>query len=88
MCPEEVLVDMAEGINTQKVTECTLCMDCADACPQDPPAVEISWDKEAFVFKIESTGTLPVERIALEALKILDKKLKDFSNQLKKGKKQ
>ena len=88
VCPEEVLVDMAEGINTQKATECTLCMDCADVCPQDLPAVEISWDKEAFVFKIESTGALPVERIALEALKILDKKLKDFSKQLKKGKKQ
>jgi DNA-directed RNA polymerase subunit D len=87
VCPEEVLVDMAEGVTTQKVVECTLCMDCADACPQDPPAVEVSWDKEAFVFKIESTGALPAERILLEALKILDSKIKDFSIQLKKGKK-
>jgi DNA-directed RNA polymerase subunit D len=85
VCPEGVLVDMAEGIKTQEVTNCTLCMDCVDACPQDPPALEISWDKEAFVFKIESTGALPVERILLEALKILNKKLKDFSIQLKKG---
>ncbi len=78
---------MEEGIKTQNVIECTLCMDCVDACPQNPPAIEISWDKEAFVFKIESTGALPVERIMLEALKILDKKIKDFSNQLKKGRK-
>jgi DNA-directed RNA polymerase subunit D len=84
VCPEEVLVDMAEGIKTQEVINCTLCMDCADACPQDPPALEISWDKEAFIFKIESTGALPAERILIEALKILDKKLKDFSVQLKK----
>jgi len=87
VCPEDVLIDTAEGINTQEVIECTLCMDCADACPQDPPAVEISWDKEAFIFKIESTGTLPVERIIIEAIKIFDKKVKDFSDQLKKGKK-
>jgi len=87
LCPEKVLIDMVEGIKTQEVIECTLCMDCVDACPQDPPAIEISWNKETFIFKIESTGALPVERIMLEALKILDKKIKDFSNQLKKGRK-
>jgi len=87
LCPEKVLIDMKEGIKTQNVIECTLCMDCVDACPQNPPAIEISWNKEAFVFRIESTGALPVERIMLEALKILDKKIKEFSNQLKKGRK-
>ena len=87
LCPERVLIDMEEGIKTQNVIECTLCMDCVDACPQNPPAIEISWDKEAFIFKIESTGALPVERIMLEALKILDKKIKGLSNQLKKGRK-
>jgi DNA-directed RNA polymerase subunit D len=87
LCPERVLIDMEEGIKTQNVIECTLCMDCVDACPQNPPAIEISWEKEAFVFKIESTGALPVERIMLEALKILDKKIKDLFKQLKKGKK-
>jgi len=87
LCPERVLIDMEEGIKTQNVIECTLCMDCVDACPQNPPAIEISWDKEAFIFKIESTGALPVERIMLEALKILDKKIKELSNQLKKGRK-
>jgi len=87
LCPERVLVDMEGGIKTQNMIECTLCMDCVKACPQNPPAVEISWDKEAFVFEIESTGALPAERIMLEALKILDKKIKDLSDQLKKGRK-
>jgi len=86
VCPEEIFIETAEGIKTQNEIECTLCMDCTDACPQDPSAVEISWDKKAFIFKIESTGALPVERIVIEAVKILDKKVKDFSNQLKKGK--
>jgi DNA-directed RNA polymerase subunit D len=86
VCPEDILIDTKEGIKTQKVIECTLCMDCADACPQDPPAVDVTWDKNAFIFKIESTGALPPERIVWEAIKILDKKVKDFSDQLKKGK--
>jgi len=87
LCPEKVLIDVEEGMKTQNVIECVLCMDCVDACPKNPPAIEISWDKEAFVFEIESTGALPVERIMLEALKILDKKIRDFSSQLKKGRK-
>ncbi len=87
LCPEKVLVDMEERIETQNVIECTLCMDCADACPQNPPAIEMSWSREAFVFKIESTGALPVERIMLDALKILDKRIREFSTQLRKGRK-
>jgi DNA-directed RNA polymerase subunit D len=83
LCPERVLIDMEDGILTQNVIECTLCMDCVDACPQNPPAVEISWDDEAFVFKIESTGVLPVERIVLEAIKILENKIGEFSSQIK-----
>jgi DNA-directed RNA polymerase subunit D len=74
---------MENGIQTQNVIECTLCMDCVDACPQNPPAVEISWDDEAFVFKIESTGVLPVERIVFEAIKILENKIGEFSSQIK-----
>jgi DNA-directed RNA polymerase subunit D len=86
ICPEEVFIDTAEGIKTQNEIECTLCMDCVDVCPKDPSAVKISWDEKAFIFKIESTGALPVERIVGEAVKILDEKVKEFSKQLKKGK--
>ncbi len=78
---------MEERIETQNVIECTLCMDCADACPQNPPAIEMSWSREAFVFKIESTGALPVERIMLDALKILDKRIREFSTQLRRVRK-
>lgn len=86
VCPENILIQTAEGITTQKENECTLCMDCVDACSKDPSAVQVSWDEAAFIFKIESTGALPVERIFTEAIKILDKKFKEFSKQLKKGK--
>ncbi|MCW4016238.1 MAG: DNA-directed RNA polymerase subunit D [Candidatus Bathyarchaeota archaeon] len=86
VCPEECLIKTDSGIKTQNELECTLCMDCVDACPKEPLAVEVTWDKNAFIFKIESTGALPVERIVVEAIKILDKKVKEFSDQLKKGK--
>jgi len=87
VCPEECFIQTNEGIKTQNEIECTLCMDCVDACPKDKPAVKISWDKSSFIFKIESTGSLPVERIVTEALKILDNQVKDFSDKIKKVKK-
>ncbi len=80
ICPPKILVNTGEGIEIQNTIECTLCQDCMDVCPENPPAIEISWDKDAFVFNIESTGALPVERILFEALKILEKKVKNFSS--------
>jgi DNA-directed RNA polymerase subunit D len=85
VCPEAIFVESEGKIKTQNEIECTLCMDCVDACPKDPKAVKVSWDETAFIFKIESTGALPVERIVVEAVGILDKKIKDFTNQVKKG---
>ncbi len=86
VCPEGILIKTGDSIKTQNETNCTLCMDCVDSCPKEPSAIEISWDKNAFVFKIESTGALLPERIMIEAVNIFNKKVKDFSNQLKKGK--
>ena len=86
ICPEAIFVKTSDGIKTQNVLDCTLCMDCVDACSKNPKAVEVTWDKGAFIFKIESTGALKVEQIVTEAAKILDQKIKDFSEQLKKGK--
>jgi DNA-directed RNA polymerase subunit D len=85
VCPEGIFIETEEGIKTQNDLECTLCMDCVDVCPKDPSTVEVSWDETAFIFKIESTGALPAERIVIEAVKILDQKIKDFRKQVKKG---
>lgn len=82
ICPQKVLVKTREGIKVQNIIECTLCQDCMDICPKNPSAIEIHWDEDAFVFDIESTGVLPIERILFEALKILEKKIKDFSSQI------
>jgi len=89
VCPKRVLTitENEKKVELRNVIDCTVCKDCVDVCPASPPAVEVSWAKDVFVFDLESTGTLPVERIVLEALKTLDKKAESFLEQLtvKKG---
>lgn len=84
VCPKRVLsvIETGKKLELRNVIDCTVCKDCVDACPMSPPAVEVSWDKGVFVLDIESTGALPVERIVLEALKIIDKKAESFLEQL------
>jgi len=82
ICPKKILVKMDKRIETRNIYECTLCQDCMDACPQDPKAIEVTWDKTAFVFNLESTGALTPEQILLEALNIFDKKTEEFHNQI------
>jgi DNA-directed RNA polymerase subunit D len=84
VCPKRLLSISEAGnkLELRNITDCTMCHDCVDACPKSPPAVDVSWDKDVFVFDIESTGALPVERILHEAGKILDKKFETFSEQL------
>jgi DNA-directed RNA polymerase subunit D len=83
VCSKRVLVNVGEKVAVRNVTECTLCQDCVDACPKGSSAIEVSWDKNAFILEVESNGGLSVERIMLESLKILDKKVDDFLSLLK-----
>ena len=83
VCPKGILTNTEKGIETRRIFECTLCQDCMDACPKNPPAVSVEGDKTAFIFNIESTGALPVEKIVLEALNILEKKCEGLLNQLR-----
>jgi len=84
ICPKRVLKVSEDGrkIELRNVIDCTVCKDCITTCPKGPSAIDVSWQKDVFVFDIESTGSLPTERIVLEALKILDKKAESFSEQL------
>lgn len=84
ICPKRVL-SISEGgkkLELSNVIECTACKDCVDVCPKSPPAVEVAWDKDVFVIDVESSGALPVERIVLEAVKILDRKFESFLERL------
>jgi len=85
--PKRVLIkaESKKG-GTQGWKELALCQKCAKTYPLNTSAIEFAWDQEAFIFNIESTGALPPERIMMEALNILDKKVKDFFSELKKRK--
>jgi ferredoxin len=62
---------------------CTLCQDCVKACPESPPAIQVSGEENTFIFNLESTSALPPERIMSEANKILDKQLKELEGEIK-----
>jgi len=85
--PKRVLIkaESKKG-GTQGWKELALCQKCAKTYPLNTSAIEVAWDQEAFIFNIESTGALPPGRIMMEALNILDKKVKDFFSELKKRK--
>jgi len=83
VCPGKVLAKTNNKIEVRDLMACTLCQDCVNACPQNPPAIEISWDESTFIFSLESTNALPPERIMMEAIKILDKQLDEFKSQIK-----
>jgi len=81
-CPKNIL-ELSEGkAKIIDVESCTMCRACVEACPRD--AIRVDHDESRFIFKIESTGTLPPERILLKATEALGKKCKDFVKQVKK----
>ena len=78
VCPRKVLVKKWNKISVENGMECILCTDCVRVCKVEPSPIEISWDENIFIFYVESTGALPVERIIFEALKIYEEKYSNF----------
>jgi len=83
VCPREVLAKSGDKIEIRNLMACTLCQDCVDTCQKNPPAIEVNWEKGAFIFNIESTGALSPERMVKEAVNILNDQLKEFISEVK-----
>jgi len=82
ICSRKVLEKSEGKIAIANLLECILCKDCVRVCPKDPPAIKVSGNQNSFIFYVESTGVLPVERIISEALKIYEKKYSEFLDKL------
>jgi DNA-directed RNA polymerase subunit D len=82
ICSKKVFTAKEGKVNVRDLLACNLCMDCVEACPQEPKGIKVEYEKGSFVMNIESNGGLPPERVLLEANKILDKQLKEFEKQV------
>ena len=83
MCPRNVLAKTDSRVEVRNLMACTLCMDCVEACPKEPKAIEVGHEKNAFIFALESTSALPPEAVVKQAVKILNKELDEFEDQIK-----
>jgi DNA-directed RNA polymerase subunit D len=83
VCPKRVLAKTDNKIEVRNLMACTLCQDCVEACPENPHAIEVSGEEGAYIFSLESTQALSPERILTEAIKTLDKQLKELEGQIK-----
>lgn len=83
ICPKRVLAKTNGQIEVKNLMACTLCQDCVEACPQDPHTIEVGWEENMFILNIESTGVLSPEEIVIEAVKILDRQLKELETNIK-----
>lgn len=75
-CPRGLLSLEGRLVRISDVESCTLCRDCEKVCP--PKAIKIGYDDSKFIFRVESTGSLPPERILLKALDALSAKCGEF----------
>jgi DNA-directed RNA polymerase subunit D len=83
ICSRKVLAKKGNKVEVQDLVSCTLCHDCAGACPKEPSAIEVTPEENKFIFNVESTEALPPQRIVEESLKILDKQLKELEAEIK-----
>lgn len=83
ICSRKVLAKTESKIEVRNLLACTLCQDCAEVCPKNPLAIKVDWEKNTFIFSIETTGVLSPGRTLKEAVKILKKQLIAFKNQIK-----
>jgi len=82
VCPKKVLQSKGNKIVVADLIECILCEDCVEACARKPPAIEVMGNQSCFIFQVESTGVLPIERVVSEAFNIYERKYSEFVSQL------
>ena len=76
-CPRNVF-EVEEGrIVVKRPEECSMCMECVEVCEEG--AIDVS-ETNRFLFNVEGIGALPVNRVLIEALKILKSKAEELTS--------
>ncbi len=80
-CPLDILKKDSSGkavVDEKKLLSCHLCNACVETCPEK--AVSLKLDENKHIFTVESWGQLDPRTLVLEASRIFDAKLQEFSD--------
>ncbi|MCW1296437.1 MAG: DNA-directed RNA polymerase subunit D [Candidatus Parvarchaeota archaeon] len=82
-CPKGILSISGKEIviNEKTLLDCDLCRACEDACK--PKAIKLIDNPNKVIFEIESWGQLKPKEIFINAIRIMEEKLKEFSSAIK-----
>lgn len=75
-CPKKILKIEKKKAEVVNIYDCILCKACEEIC--ENKAIKVTPDDTAFVFNIETTGTLPPEKVVTIAAEILEQKADEF----------
>ena len=77
-CPRKILKVREGKLTVVDELDCILCKFCEDACPKVPPAIKVGYEKNSFLFTVESVGNLPPEELVAEAVDVMLSQVDDF----------
>ena len=83
VCPKKIFKINGDVVTTQNTLDCSMCEICVQEC--EPGAITIGSKRDAFLFKVESTGALSPEEIVEKAAEILKERIRvalDFAGTL------
>ncbi len=80
VCPVNVFGIKSGKLRVERELDCILCKACEEV--YDTGAVAISHNNTSFIFRVESSGSLPVRTVVEESAKLLEKKSEEFLKQL------
>ncbi|MCS7140192.1 MAG: DNA-directed RNA polymerase subunit D [Candidatus Nezhaarchaeota archaeon] len=75
-CARGVLKIEQDELKVIDIMKCTICRDCMEACPRG--VIRVDRVEGAFIFYLESTGTMPPEEIVIKAADLLINKARKF----------
>ena len=82
-CPKEVFEVKGKNLEVVKPLDCHLCGACEEVC--DPKnSVTADGSEKEFIFVIESWGKLDVNEIFIKSLDVIEDKLNEFQDKVKK----